>query len=229
MDWDTPHIRCLVALNELIALDHAVRHRLPKSTPGHRDDFERLVPALEHWGIDLSDPKARLDATIGHLRRAQAEELRILRHNRRNIFVVGFSTFERYLQLRFSGELNLKYQIFVKVEGHLRAKQSKNCYFDSTNFNTSWKRADCYRVARNKIAHQAGYMFRDGLTLDERENIGFLETRREWGIFLEPVRGVAGEEEIFVAENRLSDILSFFQSFALEIDAAVEESGTCSS
>jgi hypothetical protein len=234
MDLDAPQFRCLIALNELKRLDFAVHERVKKSAHEYNADFEKLEPALKTMGLDLDDPAKRLSVRQGHLRRSQDEEKRLLRQSRRCAFAIGFSTFERFLDLRLRALMPngynedkkpkfLKFSCFKKfLEGCKSEPEGsdKKDYFSGPDFEAYWEKCDLYRIARNKITHQAGYV--DPMTND-REATKLLTALngRLVGVMLHDSEDIKGWKEIHIEELFLNDVLTFFENFALRIDSEV--------
>ena len=226
-----PELTCLVALNELSHLNQLVRERLRKEQSEHIADYRGLCKPLGH--------EPSLDGEIAYLRLREAEEQRLLRQSRRNIFAIGFSTFERFLDMRLrpvmppnnpinrSGKRKPLY--FSDFIDFLKECGKENGgYFASPLFHDDSEQCDLYRIARNKITHQAGYVDPETEDEEERKLLDRLGSKL-FGVMLCVSDYLPGMEEIHIEESNLGEVLSFFERFALRIDGEMRslEQSTC--
>jgi hypothetical protein len=210
----------LSKLNQLGSLNDAIRARVPKRYDEIQVDFENLNKLLTAWiGIKRDSEGSELEAEIAHRRRYEMREREILRQSRANIFAIAFSTFERFLEKRIltTKPGNSK---FFAIKNKLDEMSLSFPYFSSSDFQLDWKKADDYREVRNVITHQASLF-----DTDDKVNL-LMETQRT-DFFCEAVDFPVGFKEVVIGENHLSDILQFFQRFALRIDAESNGAKPC--
>ena len=195
-----------------------MRERFVLSHDEMRARYLRDLKTISLWSQD--EKKPTLEDELNFRRYQQAKEKQHLRVARATIFAAGYSAMERFLLLRVPGCTGR--ENFPNLEKIFKKEVGEEIW-ECETFKLKWEKLDVYRVVRNKIIHQSGFIKMD--ELNEQDLAVFSALCRP--VEVEDVPNVPGLMTILIQETFLDGYLEFLETFSTEIDGILRGANPC--